>query len=81
MPIADTRVSDVYQRLAKELEAEPGVPGSGWREALKRDPVYDENDFAWLRHSLTSDDDPAVRGLARLTALRLLDILAWTLGG
>jgi hypothetical protein len=81
VPIADTRVSDVYQRLAKELEAGPGIPGSGWWEAPKRDLVDNESDFAWLTDRLASDDDLAVRRLARLTALRLLDILAWTLGG
>lgn len=81
VPIADTRVSGVYRRLAKELEAQANAPGSGWWEAPKRDLVNGENDFAWLTDSLASDHDPAVRRLVHLTALRLLDILAWTLGG
>lgn len=81
VPIADTRVSDVYRRLAKELDADTGIPGSGWWDAPKRDLVDNESDFAWLTDSFASDDDPAIRRLARLTALRFLDILAWTLGG
>jgi hypothetical protein len=81
VPIADTRVSGVYKRLAKELEAEPAIRSSGRWEAPKRDLVNGESDFAWLADSLASDDDPAIRSIGRLTALRLLDILAWTLGG
>lgn len=81
VPIADTRVTSVYRRLAKELEAETSVPSAGWWEAPKNDLVNGESDFAWLSDSLASDHDPAVRRLARLTALRLLDILAWTLAG
>lgn len=79
VPIYDTRVDRVYKRRVAELSVEVDL-GAAWWEAPKRDLVDGADDFAWLAASLAADDDEAIRRVGSLTALRLLDILAWTLG-
>jgi hypothetical protein len=43
--------------------------------------VDGSGDFAWLSAMLRDDDDARVRRAGKLTGLRLLDIIAWRLGG
>lgn len=81
VPIYDMQVGRAYKRRVAELTAEADDASAVWWEAPKRDLVDGAGDFAWLAGSLAADEDPAVRRLSRLTELRLLDILAWTLGG
>lgn len=71
IPIYDTHVHRIYKTWAAD---------GGWWEAARRDLVDGAKDFAWLSASLSDDDDVLVRRAGKLTELRLLDILAWTLG-
>jgi Family of unknown function (DUF6308) len=79
VPIYDTRVGRVYKQCVDELTVAIEDPGAAWWEAPKRDLVDGAGEFVWLAASLATDDDAIVRRVARLSALRLLDILAWTL--
>ena len=80
VPIYDTHVHHVYEERAADIGIEIEDPDGGWWEAARRDLLDCANDFAWLTTSLRTDDDARVRRAGRLTELRLLDVLAWTLG-
>ena len=81
VPIYDTRLEDVYKARATAAGTELGDAAAGWWEATRRDLIDGAGDFACLSAALSADNDAQVRRVGRLTALRLLDILAWTLGG
>ena len=74
VPIYDTHVHRIYEDMAAD-------PDGGWWEAARRDLVDGSGDFAWLSAALRDDDDARVRRAGKLTELRLLDIIAWRLGG
>lgn len=76
VPIADTRVTEVYRRRAAERAAELGIASGHW-EAVREDLEAGAEDFQWLTAQLCSHQDPRIQRLGRLTSLRLLDILAW----
>lgn len=80
VPIYDRRLHEVYKRRAAALAAETDDPNSAWWEAPKRDLVDGASEFAALTASLAADDDALIGRAGRLTALRLLDIIAWQLG-
>jgi hypothetical protein len=71
--IYDTHVHCVYARSRDAT--------GGWWEAARRDLVDNSDDFAWLSARLRDDDDARVRRAGKLTELRLLDVIAWDLGG
>lgn len=79
VPIADTRVISVYRRRADSWAATLGTPDGHW-EAVREDLTAGADDFEWLTTRLCDLQEPSVRRLARLTNLRLLDILAWMIG-
>jgi len=81
VPIYDAHVHRVYEDRAAEAGAEIQDPDGGWWEAARRDLVDGSGDFAWLSARLRDDDDALVRRAGKLTELRLLDIIAWQLGG
>ena len=81
VPIYDTHVTKVYQRRARSLRAEVGSLAAAWWEASKRDLIDGAPEFSRLAADLAADPDPAVRRVSKLTPLRLLDILAWSLDG
>jgi hypothetical protein len=80
VPIYDTHVHRIYQDRAADLRNEIDDPDGGWWEAARRDLLDGADDFAWLASSLRADDDARVRRVGHLTEVRLLDLLAWTLG-
>jgi hypothetical protein len=80
VPIADTRVISVYRHRAGICAARLGLAGGYW-EAVREDLTAAAEDFEWLTTRLCDDQDPRVQRLGRLTSLRLLDILAWLIGG
>jgi hypothetical protein len=81
VPIYDTHVHRIYEDRAADVGAEIQDPDGGWWEAARRDLVDGSGDFAWLSARLRDDDDALVRRAGELTGLRLLDIIAWQLGG
>jgi hypothetical protein len=80
VPIYDTRLHEVYKQRVAALTAEIDDPNSAWWEAPKRDLVEGANELAALMASLAADGDAVIRRAGHLTALRLLDIIAWQLG-
>lgn len=81
VPIYDSHLEKIYKAQSAAAGAELGDAAAGWWEAPRRDLVDGAGDFAWLSAALSADDDAQVRRAGRLTALRLLDILAWRIGG
>jgi hypothetical protein len=81
VPIYDTHVHRVYETQAIDLGIAINDPYGGWWEAPAEDLVDGADDFAWLSARLRDDDDAQVRRVGKLTELRLLDIIAWRLGG
>ena len=81
IPIYDSRVHEVYKERVAALITEIDDPSAAWWEAPRRDLVDGANEFAALAASLADDDDSVIRRAGRLTALRLLDIIAWSLAG
>jgi hypothetical protein len=79
VPIADSRTISVYRRRADGWAARLGIAVGHW-EAIREDLIADTDDFEWLTMRLSEDQRPEFKRLGRLTRLRLLDILAWTLG-
>jgi hypothetical protein len=77
VPILDERVWHMYRSRAQRCAKILGQDDGSW-EVVREDLCDGADDLAWLARQLSSDDDPDVRRLARLTTLRLLDILAWT---
>jgi hypothetical protein len=78
VPIADSRTIGVYRRRADGWAARLGVASGRW-EAVREDLIADTSDFEWFISRLSEDPAPELQRLSRLTSLRLLDILAWTL--
>jgi hypothetical protein len=76
VPLADSRVMSVYRRRADIRAAELGIVSGHW-EAVRDDLDADGDDFEWINAQLSDHQDLRVRRLARLTSLRLLDIVAW----
>jgi hypothetical protein len=79
VPIADSRTISIYSRRAETWSAWLGTTSGHW-EAVREDLIADADDFEWLTRRLSEDQRPELQRLGRLTRLRLLDILAWTLG-
>jgi hypothetical protein len=80
VPIADTHVTTAYHDRARAWADELGIASGHW-EAARDDLTTAASDFEWLIGQLSSHRDTRIERLGRLTSLRLLDILAWTLGG
>jgi hypothetical protein len=80
VPIADNRVDVIYRMRLEHTVAGPGETGAAW-EVVRADLRDGAEDLAWLAGQLATDEDPVVQRAGRLTALRLLDILAWTAAG
>jgi hypothetical protein len=80
VPIADTRVTAAYRDRSGAWAKELGIASGHW-EAAREDLTAAAADFEWLTADLSTQQDPAIQRLSRLTSLRLLDILAWTTGG
>jgi hypothetical protein len=79
-PIYDSHVHRIYANRAAGLALEIDDPSAGWWEAPRRDLLDSADDFAWLADACRTENDPRVRRAGYLPELRLLDILAWTLG-
>jgi hypothetical protein len=79
VPIADSRTTSVYRHRANDWAARLGTASGHW-EAVRQDLIADANDFEWLIMQLRGHHTPEVQRLGLLTSLRLLDILAWTIG-
>jgi hypothetical protein len=79
VPIADSRTISTYSRRAQAWAARLGTASGHW-EAVREDLIAAADDFEWLAKRLSEDQRPELQRLGRLTRLRLLDILAWTLG-
>lgn len=79
VPIADSRTISLYRRRADAWAARLGMASGHW-EAVREDLIAGADDFEWLTMRLSEDQRPEFQRLGRLTRLRLLDILAWTLG-
>lgn len=79
VPIADSRTISVYRRRAENWAARLGIPSGHW-EAVREDLIAGSTDLERLSMRLSEDPAPEPQRLSRLTSLRLLDILAWTLG-
>ena len=77
VPIADSRSITAYRQRAG---IQAGRPSRHW-EAVREDLITGAEHFEWLTAQLGQHPQPEVQRLGRLTRLRLLDILAWTLGG
>jgi hypothetical protein len=75
-----TVLDQVYADRTPALALEIDDPGARWWGAPRRDLVDSATDFAWLVTKLRADSDIRVRHVGHLTELRLLDIIAWTLG-
>jgi hypothetical protein len=80
VPIADSRVEVIYRKRVQRSAGALGKDDAAW-EVIREDLRDGAEDLAWMAGQLASDGDPAVQRLGRLTALRLLDILAWTAAG
>jgi hypothetical protein len=78
VPIADTRTTSVYRRRADDWAARLGTASGHW-EAVREDLTAAASDLEWLTQRLRDHRAPEVQRLSRLTSLRLLDILAWTI--
>jgi hypothetical protein len=79
VPIADSRVINVYRRRADSWATKLHISSGHW-EAVREDLTTAVEDFEWLTATLGTCYKPEVRLLGRLTSLRLLDILAWMIG-
>jgi hypothetical protein len=80
VPIADTRVTAAYHDRARAWAEDLGIASGHW-EAAREDLTTATDDFGWLTAQLSGNRDTRIQRLSRLTSLRLLDILAWTMGG
>lgn len=80
VPIADSRVDVIYRKRVEHTATLLGEADAAW-EVVREDLRDGAEDLAWLAGQLAADEDPAVQRAGRLTALRLLDILAWTAAG
>jgi hypothetical protein len=80
VPIYDSHVHRIYANRAAGLALEIDGSSAGWWEAPRRDLLDSADDFAWLGDACSTDNDVRVRRAGYLPELRLLDILAWTLG-
>jgi hypothetical protein len=80
VPIADTRVTAAYRDRSSAWAEELGIASGHW-EAAREDLTAAAGDFEWLTAELRIQREPALQRLSRLTRLRLLDTLAWTMGG
>ena len=80
VPIYDAHVHRTYADRAAALALEIDDPGAGWWEAPRRDLLDSAADFTGSPPQLRADSDIRVRRAEHLTELRLLDIIAWTLG-
>lgn len=79
VPIADTRVTAAYHDRVRVRANDLGIASGHW-EAAREDLITAASDFEWLTAQLSNHRDAKIQRLSRLTSLRLLDILAWTLG-
>jgi Family of unknown function (DUF6308) len=79
VPIADTRVTAAFHDRARAWADELGIASGHW-EAAREDLTTAASDFQSLTAKLSSHRDTRIERLGRVTSLRLLDILAWTLG-
>lgn len=79
IPIADSRTISVYRRRSDGWASRLGLTSGHW-EAVREDLITDADDFKRLCLQLCDHPAPEVQRLGQLTSLRLLDILAWTLG-
>jgi hypothetical protein len=80
VPIADTRVTAGYRDRSTARAKKLGIASGHW-EAAREDLAAAAGDFEWLTAKLRTQPEPAIQRLSRLTSLRLLDIIAWTMGG
>jgi hypothetical protein len=80
VPIADTRVAAAYHDRSGAWADQLGIASGHW-EAAREDLTTAASDFEWLTGQLRDHQEPRIQRLSRLTSLRLLDILAWTIGG
>lgn len=80
VPIADTRVTAPYHDRSGAWADQLGIASGHW-EAAREDLTTAAGDFEWLTGQLRDHQEPRIQRLSRLTSLRLLDILAWTIGG
>lgn len=80
VPIADTRVTAAYRDRSAAWAEKLGIASGHW-EAAREDLTAAAGDFTWLTAELRTQQEPAIQRLSRLTSLRLLDIIAWTMGG
>jgi hypothetical protein len=79
VPIADTRVAAAYHDRSCAWADELGIASGHW-EAAREDLTAAPDDLEWLTAPLRNQREPKIQRLGRLTGLRLLDILAWTMG-
>lgn len=80
VPIADTRVTAAYHDRSGAWADQLGIASGHW-EAAREDLSSAAGDFEWLTAQLRGHQEPTIQRLGRLTSLRLLDILAWTIDG
>lgn len=80
VPIADTRVTAAYHDRSGAWTDQLGIASGHWK-AAREDLTTAVGDFELLTAQLRDHQEPRIQRLGRLTSLRLLDILAWTIGG
>jgi hypothetical protein len=85
-PILDERLRKLYGQHARDwlprLSHLPGLTVADsppYWAAFRGDLVHNHDALENFRTHLAADDDPAVRSMAKLTRLRLLDIVAWSI--
>jgi Family of unknown function (DUF6308) len=79
IPIADSRSVSVYRHRADARAAKLGIASGHWK-AVREDLVDGAEELNWLSQRLCDQPATEVQRLGRLTSLRLLGILAWTVG-
>jgi hypothetical protein len=79
VPVLDSRVLPLWEAdaLAEGKRLQREHP-QYWL-AVRKDLIAGTDELARLRSTLSSSDDEAYRRLGRLSALRLLDVIAWSL--
>lgn len=81
-PLLDGRLHDIYEDAAREasrqVEGRRGRRGRLYWAAIRQDILRHEEAFASLRDALEGEDEPTSLA-ARLTDVRLHDILCWSL--
>jgi hypothetical protein len=79
VPLLDSHLERKYRRLARQ--AALGYPARGYGRlywaVVRDDLLLNRNSLTALRSRFAEDDREAVRRLAELTDLRMLDILTW----